>query len=69
MNDLIKKMWYEDFRLSEKNYIYGEDISRKQYILVNYENKLRQMLDENGKKIFDNYIKLSFDVLDLEKLD
>ena len=39
-----------------------QEISRKQYILVNYENKLSSMLDDNGKKVLDDYIKLLFDV-------
>lgn len=69
MRDLIEKMWYEDYRLSEKHYAYGEKISIKQYILVNYENKLSSMLDDDGKKVLDDYIKLLFDVLDLERID
>ena len=69
MRDLIEKMWYEDYRLSEKHYAYGEEISRKQFVLANKENKLRLTLDDTEKKAFDDYMKLLFDILDLERLD
>ena len=69
MNDLIKKMWYEEFRPAEKHYIYSEEIKRKQLFLDNYEEKLRKMLDKNEEKIFDDFISVFFDILDLERLD
>ena len=69
MNDLIEKMWYEEFRPAEKHYIYSEEIKRKQLFLYNYEEKLRKMLDKNEEKIFDDFISVFFDILDLERLD
>ena len=69
MDKLIEKMWYEEFRPAEKHYIYSEEIKRKQLFLDNYEEKLRNMLDKNEEKIFDDFISVFFDILDLERLD
>ena len=42
MDKLIEKIWYEEFRPSEKHFIYNEEIKRKQLFLDNYEEKLRK---------------------------
>lgn len=69
MNKLIEKMWYEEFRPAEKHFIYNEEIRKKQLFLDNYEEKLRDLLDEKCKKLFDDFVSTFFDILDLEKLD
>ena len=69
MNELIEKMWYEEFRPNEKHFIYTEEIRKKQLFLENYEEKLRELLDEKEEKLFEDFISAFFDILDLEKLD
>ena len=69
MDKLIEKMWYENFRPAEKHYIYSEEIKQKQLFLDNYEEKLRKLLDKNSEKIFEDFISVFFDILDLERLD
>ncbi len=69
MDKLIEKMWYEEFRPAEKHFIYNEEIRKKQLFLDNYEEKLRELLDEKEEKLFEDFISTFFDILDLEKLD
>ena len=49
--------------------IYNEEIKRKQLFLDNYEGKLRELLDKIAEKIFEDFISVFFDILDLERLD
>ena len=69
MKDLIKKMWNEEFRPAEKYFVYSEEIKRKQLFLDNYEEKLRELLNEKEEMVFDDFISVFFDMLDLERLD
>ena len=52
MKNLIKKIWYEDFRPAEKHFAYTEEIRQKQLFLDNYEEKLRELLDKKQEKSF-----------------
>ena len=69
MNKLIEKMWYEEFRPAEKHFIYNEEIRKKQLFLDNYEEQLRDLLDDKSEKLLEDFISAFFDILDLEKLD
>ena len=69
MNKLIEKMWYEEFRPAEKHFIYNEEIRKKQLFLDNCEEKLRALLEKEEEKLFDDFVSIFFDILDLEKLD
>ena len=69
MKDLIEKMWNEEFRPAEKYFVYSEEIKRKQLFLDNYEEKLRELLNEKEEMVFEDFISVFFDMLDLERLD
>lgn len=69
MKNLIEKMWQEDFRPAEKYFVYSEEIKRKQLFLDNYEENLRELLNEKEEKLFEDFISVFFDIMDLERLD
>jgi len=69
LKDLIEKMWNEEFRPAEKYFVYSEEIKRKQLFLDNYEEKLRELLKEKEEMVFEDFISVFFDMLDLERLD
>lgn len=69
MNSLIEKIWREEYKPSEKHVLYGEEIMHATRLLDAKERELWERLSDENRSLFDEIMKIYYDMIDYYKLD
>ncbi len=69
MNDLIEKIWNGEYKPSEDNVLFGEEIMRARRVLEELEGELWEKLGEKERELFDKVMGRYYDMVDYYKKD
>ena len=69
MNDLIEKIWNGEYKPSEDNILFCEEIMRARRVLEELEGELWEKLGEKERELFDKVMGRYYDMVDYYKKD
>jgi hypothetical protein len=69
MNDLIEKIWNEEYKPAQDNVLFGEEIMRARSALDELERELWEHLGERERELFDKVMGRYYDMVDYYKKD